>query len=236
MRSDNLFWGSEWSSSSVDITSSIYKVLDTYTNAIGGQSSRQSSRLFVILNTRAHGSLLDPTIDGNNLRIEGDCDLGNDLISGGVPASYEHTPTIRILIRYVHEELEVFYAVPAREQEHWQMCMNASGLFLPINYYLGVSAATGELKSTQELLSLRVYQLDTPPHYIQNPVEVPMYLGLYAEPSSSQEFSFWSNLFYFVEVVIVVALMLLIIYGLYYVTDKYIDDSFLMARPRRRFY
>ncbi|KAL6734572.1 hypothetical protein Aduo_005098 [Ancylostoma duodenale] len=216
--------------------SGIGVVLDTYTNAIGGMSTRQSTRLFVILNTRSHATVVDPTIDGNNLRIEGECDLGNDLISSRVPTSYEHSPTIRILIRYVHEELEVFYAVPARDHEHWQMCMNASGLFLPINYYLGVSAATGELKSTHELLSFRIYQLDTPPHYIENPVKEPMYIGMYAETSGTQEYSFWSSFFYFVEVVIVVALMLVVLYGLYYVTDKYIDDSFLMARPRRRFY
>lgn len=51
-------------------------VLDTYTNAVAGMSTRQTSRLFVILNTPSHNTLVDPTIDGNNLRIEGDCDLG----------------------------------------------------------------------------------------------------------------------------------------------------------------
>ncbi|VDP01989.1 unnamed protein product [Heligmosomoides polygyrus] len=39
-----------------------------------------------------------------------------------------------------------------------------------------------------------------------------------------------------VHVVVVVVLVLGVVYGLYTVTDRFIDDNFIMARPRKRFY
>ncbi|KAK6736688.1 hypothetical protein RB195_019407 [Necator americanus] len=172
--------------------SGIGVVLDTYTNTIGGMTSRQSSRLFVILNNPAHGAVVDSSTDGSNLRVESECSLGNDPVAYKVPPSYDHTPTIRILIRYVHEYIEVLYALPTTE--HWKLCTNASALFLPINYHVGVSAATGELKSTHELLSLKVYQIDTPPHILQKPVDMPVYLAAFTGTPGAQETSSWNLL------------------------------------------
>ncbi|VDM82624.1 unnamed protein product, partial [Strongylus vulgaris] len=109
--------------------SGIAIVLDTYTNAIDSSSVRQSTRLFAVIRNRSFANVLDPSTDGSNLRIDIDCDLGNEIAFNRIPLSYDHVPSIRILVRYEHERLGVYYTLPFRNQEQWQHCLNVSGQF-----------------------------------------------------------------------------------------------------------
>ncbi|KHJ98446.1 Legume-like lectin family protein [Oesophagostomum dentatum] len=87
-----------------------------------------------------------------------------------------------------------------------------------------------------ELLILS-YELETPHHFSSGPVDSPMYIGFRPEPTTKEEeYTFWENFFYYLEITIFVVLVMGTLYGMYYVTDKLIDDNFIMARPRKRFY
>lgn len=44
----------------------------------------------------------------------------------------------------------------------WKECFSVKGVRLPTGYYLGVSAATGDLSDNHDILSIRFYELDMP--------------------------------------------------------------------------
>lgn len=41
-------------------------------------------------------------------------------------------------------------------------CFSVEGVKLPVGYYLGVSAATGDLSDTHDVISLKMFDLSTP--------------------------------------------------------------------------
>ncbi|CAJ0606739.1 unnamed protein product [Cylicocyclus nassatus] len=192
-------WGGPTKSSGIAV------VLDTYKNTMTSDSTLQSTRLFAVLNSRPFDTTLDPSTDGSSLRFNFECDLKNDVVSRQIPMAYDHTPNIKILVRYIHDELGVYYTLPLRDQVHWQYCFNVSGVFLPIDYHIGVSAATGELTSTHELLSLRVYQLEST-HLMREPVEAPVYTELSSVIYVDKKNTFWDDFLEYVEITIVVIL------------------------------
>lgn len=44
----------------------------------------------------------------------------------------------------------------------WKECFTVNGVMLPTGYYLGMSAATGDLSDNHDVLSVRFYELDLP--------------------------------------------------------------------------
>ena len=42
----------------------------------------------------------------------------------------------------------------------WAECFRVQGVVLPTGYYLGLSAATGDLSDNHDVLSVKTYELD----------------------------------------------------------------------------
>jgi len=43
----------------------------------------------------------------------------------------------------------------------WKECLSVKGVRLPTGYYFGVSAATGDLSDTHDIISVKLYELDS---------------------------------------------------------------------------
>lgn len=56
-----------------------------------------------------------------------------------------------------------FYAVltDVEGKRNWQKCFKVDGVQLPTGYYLGLSAATGDLSDNHEVVSVKFYELET---------------------------------------------------------------------------
>ncbi|KAJ1361180.1 hypothetical protein KIN20_020374 [Parelaphostrongylus tenuis] len=150
----NLGTGTAWGAPST--FSGIGIVLDTYVNEIDGNRGHQSSRLFILFNSDLKEKEVDSNLDGSNMMFGEKCDLGKDAYSTITNRPRDANPTVKILVRYLMETLEVYYSIPSLYHKQWQFCTNFTGVFLPAHYHLGISAATGELRSIHELISFRV--------------------------------------------------------------------------------
>lgn len=66
--------------------------------------------------------------------------------------------------------------------QEFKQCFSVSGVKLPVGYFLGVSAATGDLSDTHDIISLKMFDLSTPDdvshsmsirsHYIRGVLDV----------------------------------------------------------------
>uniref|UniRef100_A0A1B6LHU9 L-type lectin-like domain-containing protein n=1 Tax=Graphocephala atropunctata TaxID=36148 RepID=A0A1B6LHU9_9HEMI len=65
-----------------------------------------------------------------------------------------------ISIRYDHDTLTV--STDMENKAAWKECFSVKGVRLPTGYYLGISAATGDLSDNHDILSIRFYELDMP--------------------------------------------------------------------------
>ncbi|KAL5964854.1 VIP36-like protein [Taenia solium] len=60
-------------------------------------------------------------------------------------------------IQYSKDTLGVYMDID--NQNEWTTCFEVGGVHLPTGYYLGISAATGDLTDVHEILSLKTYDL-----------------------------------------------------------------------------
>lgn len=44
----------------------------------------------------------------------------------------------------------------------WKECFQVEGVKLPTGYYFGVTATTGDLSDSHDIISIRMYELDLP--------------------------------------------------------------------------
>ena len=61
-------------------------------------------------------------------------------------------------IRYEQQVLTV--SIDIEGKNNWKPCFTVKGVRLPIGYYFGASAATGELADNHDIISMKLYQLD----------------------------------------------------------------------------
>lgn len=83
--------------------------------------------------------------------------------------SVSGTGTSKILVRYYEDTLSVYYA--GVDENSWTLCGGYDGLLdvfiilsvfdilLPLGYYFGVSADTGDLHSSHEIISIKMFSL-----------------------------------------------------------------------------
>ncbi|KAJ7987318.1 hypothetical protein DPEC_G00337480 [Dallia pectoralis] len=62
-----------------------------------------------------------------------------------------------LFIRYVRRRLTIMMDIDG--QHDWRDCLDIPGVKLPLGYYFGVSAITGDLSDNHDMISLKVYQL-----------------------------------------------------------------------------
>ena len=87
-------------------------------------------------------------------------DDGIDINLAGCSAEIHNRDTdSSIAIRYENDRLTV--SLDIHGQDTWTECFSINGIELPTHYYLGFSAATGELSDNHDIISVRTYQLDS---------------------------------------------------------------------------
>lgn len=64
---------------------------------------------------------------------------------------------VRMKIRYYNKDLEVFYL--EEMSNDWKFCFSAQDVDLPTWFFMGVSAATGELYDYHDVMSIKTYEL-----------------------------------------------------------------------------
>ncbi|KAK5600092.1 VIP36-like protein [Crenichthys baileyi] len=62
-----------------------------------------------------------------------------------------------LFIRYVRRRLTVMIDIDG--QHEWRDCLDIPGVRLPLGYYFGASAITGDLSDNHDIISLKLYQL-----------------------------------------------------------------------------
>uniref|UniRef100_A0A1A8BJ36 Lectin, mannose-binding 2-like n=2 Tax=Nothobranchius kadleci TaxID=1051664 RepID=A0A1A8BJ36_NOTKA len=62
-----------------------------------------------------------------------------------------------LFIRYVRRRLTVMIDIDG--QHEWRDCLDIPGVRLPLGYYFGASAVTGDLSDNHDIISLKLYQL-----------------------------------------------------------------------------
>ncbi|XP_034047522.1 lectin, mannose-binding 2-like a [Thalassophryne amazonica] len=62
-----------------------------------------------------------------------------------------------LFIRYLRRRLTVMIDIDG--QHEWRDCLDLPGVWLPLGYYFGASALTGDLSDNHDIISLKLYQL-----------------------------------------------------------------------------
>ncbi|XP_008422523.1 lectin, mannose-binding 2-like a isoform X1 [Poecilia reticulata] len=62
-----------------------------------------------------------------------------------------------LFIRYIRRRLTVMIDIDG--QHEWRDCLDIPGVRLPLGYYFGASAITGDLSDNHDIISLKLYQL-----------------------------------------------------------------------------
>ncbi|KAL4231269.1 Vesicular integral-membrane protein VIP36 [Mactra antiquata] len=65
-----------------------------------------------------------------------------------------------LAIRYEGETLTVSMDIDGKDG--WSECFKVDGVRLPVGYYFGASAATGELADNHDIISMKLYELELP--------------------------------------------------------------------------
>ncbi|XP_067656967.1 vesicular integral-membrane protein VIP36-like [Haliotis asinina] len=118
--------------------------LDTYSNH-NGPHNHQHPYISAMVN---NGSLsYDHDTDGTHTQISG-CE-----------AQFRNKDYDTFLaIRYENNELKV--STDIANKNSWAECFLVKGIRLPVGYYFGVTAATGDLADNHDIISMKLYDLD----------------------------------------------------------------------------
>ncbi|CAG2054794.1 unnamed protein product [Timema podura] len=126
-------------------------ILDTYSNH-NGPHNHQHPYVSAMVN---NGSLhYDHDRDGTHTQL------------AGCEAKFRNVAhDTHIAIRYENDVLTV--STDVENKAAWKECLSVKGVRLPTGYYFGVTAATGDLSDTHDIMSIKLYELDMP----ENPKE-----------------------------------------------------------------
>ncbi|KAF7629283.1 L-type lectin-like domain-containing protein [Meloidogyne graminicola] len=120
--------------------------LDTYSNHNGPHAHSHPYISAMISNGTLH---YDHDKDGTHTQLGGE--------ESGCEARFRNKEHYTlILIRYVGDTLSIFTDIS--NEGIWKKCLRVDGVILPTNFYFGISAATGDLTDTHDLLSVRMFE------------------------------------------------------------------------------
>jgi len=88
----------------------------------------------------------DHDLDGTHTSLSG-CEAN---VRGASQETY-------IAVRYERDRLTV--STDLEGKNAWKLCFAVDGVRLPTGYYLGVSAATGDLSDNHDIISLKLYDI-----------------------------------------------------------------------------
>lgn len=121
-------------------------IVDTYSNHNGPHNHQHPYISAMINNGTLH---YDHDRDGTHTQIAG-CEAKMRNVD------YDTF----IAIRYEQDILTV--STDMENKAAWKECFSVRGIQLPTGYYFGITAATGDLSDIHDVLSVRLYELDTP--------------------------------------------------------------------------
>ncbi|KAK7586127.1 hypothetical protein V9T40_004003 [Parthenolecanium corni] len=128
----------------VDFYEGLAIFIDTYSNH-NGEHNHQHPYISAMVN---NGSLhYDHDRDGTHTQI------------AGCEAKLRNLDQDTYLaIRYEYNTLTVF--TDFENKQGWKQCFSVSGVSLPTGYYIGMSAATGDLSDNHDIIGVRFYELE----------------------------------------------------------------------------
>ncbi|GMT15855.1 hypothetical protein PFISCL1PPCAC_7152, partial [Pristionchus fissidentatus] len=182
-------------------------VLDTFQNLdYGGKS-------FI-------GIIASDGTTAHNMHNNGkDVSLGKCNVPGMVKVDKyrkQFAETISVYVEYLGSIIRVFYKYPGGE---WAYCDDAE-VHIPLNFVLGVSAATGELSSRHELIAVRVFEITEPSFVAAVGPDELRFVKTKIAPESTINNDLATGLFVFgVGLVAIVLLVAAILYWDYYYND-----------------
>ncbi|CAJ0583485.1 unnamed protein product, partial [Mesorhabditis spiculigera] len=122
--------------------------LDTYSNHNGPHQHGHPWVSAMVSDGTLH---YDHDRDGTHTQLGGE--------EAGCEAKFRNQDfETQVLIRYVADTLSIF--VDTDGEGTWRSCLSVDNVKLPTGYYLGVSAATGELYDIHDLISFKTFQID----------------------------------------------------------------------------
>ncbi|CAC5422571.1 LMAN2 [Mytilus coruscus] len=98
-------------------------------------------------------------VNNGSLHYDHDRDGTHTMVSGCEAKFRNKDYDTFIAIRYQDNELKVSLDVDGKNA--WKECFSVHGVKLPLGYFFGATAATGELADNHDIISMKVYQLDT---------------------------------------------------------------------------
>lgn len=130
---------------SKDYFSGLGIFMDTYSNHNGPHNHQHPYISSMISNGSLH---YDHDTDGTHTQL------------AGCEAQFRNKAhDTWIAIRYEKNVLKV--SVDVDGKNGWKECFTVHGIRLPVGYYFGVSAATGELADNHDIIAIKMYELDT---------------------------------------------------------------------------
>ncbi|XP_060587633.1 vesicular integral-membrane protein VIP36-like isoform X2 [Ruditapes philippinarum] len=121
-------------------------IADTYSNHNGPHNHQHPYISSMVNNGSMH---YDHDLDGTHTELAG-C---TSLFRNSDHDTY-------LAIRYEGTTLKVSMDVDGKDG--WTECFKVDGVRLPVGYYFGASAATGELADNHDIISMKLYELDLP--------------------------------------------------------------------------
>ncbi|XP_053407224.1 vesicular integral-membrane protein VIP36-like [Mercenaria mercenaria] len=121
-------------------------IADTYSNHNGPHNHQHPYISAMVNNGTLH---YDHDLDGTHTELAG-C---TSLFRNADQDTY-------LAIRYEGNTLKVSMDVDGKDG--WTECFKVEGVRLPVGYYFGASAATGELADNHDIISMKLYELDLP--------------------------------------------------------------------------
>ncbi|MPC94740.1 Vesicular integral-membrane protein VIP36 [Portunus trituberculatus] len=114
------------------------------------------------LSSVQHGHpYISAMINNGSLHYDHDRDGTHTQLSAGCVSKFRNLDhDTFVSIKYVHDTLTVSTDIDNKQQ--FKQCFSVSGVKLPVGYFLGVSAATGDLSDTHDIISLKMFDLSTP--------------------------------------------------------------------------
>ncbi|CAE1244903.1 LMAN2 [Acanthosepion pharaonis] len=129
-----------------DLFSGLAIFLDTYSNHNGPHN-------------HVH-PYISAMVNNGSLSYDHDADGTHTELSGCEAQFRNKDYDTFISIRYHENTLKVFTDID--NKNNWKECFSVTGVHLPTGYYIGASAATGELADNHDVISIKLYELDVP--------------------------------------------------------------------------
>lgn len=103
---------------------------------------------------------LSAMVNNGSLHYDHDRD-GTHTMVGGCEVKFRNKEHDTVLaVKYDNDELSVWHDFDGAND--WTECFTVKGVLLPTGYYIGASAATGELSDNHDIVSMKFFELETP--------------------------------------------------------------------------